>query len=126
LMIDSGGLLHIAANVDVAASASGLGGRVVAVAEGDADVAGRWITAGGFSTFSVGDLFVEGCQVRVSGELTNSATSGRNRVVAHESVSILDTASVSASGQGGVNSLRYRHASKPPLVAGRMAPMAGL
>ena len=126
LMIEGDGALSFAAVVDVSGGTGGLGGRVVAVAGGDADVSGRWTTAGADSAFSVGDLFLEACRVRVSGVFTNTGVAGRNRIVAHDSISIPATGAVLASGDGAGNSFRYRRAAGPPVVEGLVSPSPSL
>ena len=122
LMLESGGRLDLGGEVDVSASSSGLGGRVVAVAAGDLDLNGHLRTAGGISAFSVGDLIVEGCRVNVSGDLFNAAAAGRNRVLGHHSIAIVDTATLLASGAGGSNILLYRDPLLAPTLDGTLSP----
>ncbi|MFN2377173.1 MAG: hypothetical protein ABR538_11590, partial [Candidatus Binatia bacterium] len=126
LVLESGGRLETSASVDVSGSATGLGGRVVAVAEADIDLGGRWDTDGAASNFSVGDFLVEGCRVQVAGTLVNAAASGRNRFVARESLTLDAAVKVVASGSGATNEIRYRSRDAPPVVAGLVSPVAAL
>lgn len=124
LTMDAGAALVFEGQADVSASTSGLGGRILATALGDVEIAGQLQTAGAPSVFSVGDLLVEGCRVHVSGSLVNSADSGRNRIWAHESVVVWPQASLLATGDGGSNALFYRNAAVVPVLDGQVAPSA--
>ena len=120
------GALDSAATVDASGATNGVGGRIFATAGGDATISGPWKTAGAETAFSVGELVLEGCHVVVAAALDNAAQAGRNRITAHESLTIGQAASLDASGAGATNTLRYRSAGKPPRLLGSVAPAPAL
>lgn len=126
LVAESLGDLELAAGVDVSGGREGIGGRVVAGAGGDVVVSGAWATDGVDSPFSVGEFLVEGCRVSVSAPLVNSAASGRNSIVAHDSLVVQPQGALLASGSAGTNSVRYRSADKAPRLDGQVTPSAAL
>jgi hypothetical protein len=123
LMVEAGGVFVFEGSVDVSGGPAGIGGRIVTVSGGDSEVAGEWTTAGRESEFAVGEVFVEGCRVRVDGRITNGAEAGRNRFVVHDALVVTAAASVVASGEGGTNAFLHRGAAGTPLLAGSVAPV---
>ena len=126
LYLQSGGGLRSAASIDVSSSPDGVAGRVIAHAEGDAVVTGKWITAGGQWALSFGDLWVEACDVTVAASLVNTAQAGRTRILAHEQLVVSAAGALISNGGGATNSIRYRTTSKPPELLGSVLPSAAL
>jgi hypothetical protein len=122
LMVETGRAFSTLGAVDVSGGAAGLGGRVVTVSGGDSRIGGTWTTAGAQSEFTVGEVFAEGCRVRVDGMVANGATAGRNRFVAHDALLVSEYASIVASGQGGSNSFTHRGVAGEPPIDGTVAP----
>jgi hypothetical protein len=122
LVLESEGDLASRGRVDVSGGAGGVAGRVVAVAGGDVDVGGSWATAGASVDGSLGELFAEGCRVRVEGAMRNAAESGTNRLVGREGVSAAPGAAIWAGGRGGSNEIRYRRDAGPPSLAATFTP----
>jgi hypothetical protein len=123
LMVEAGGVFVFEGSVDVSGGPDGIGGRIVTVSGGDSQMAGQWTTAGRESEFAVGEVFVEGCRVRVDGRITNGAEAGRNRFVAHDAIVVTAAASIVASGEGGTNAFVHRGPPGTPLLAGSVAPL---
>lgn len=124
IVLDVGGALVFAGSAEAGGGNGGLAGRVLATVGADADLSGDWNTAGSGSSFSVGEFLVEACRVRVSGNLLNAATGGRNRFVGREHIRILGGGSLRATGSGGTNAFRHRSAAKPPVNLGTVSPAA--
>lgn len=120
LEIDSiSGDLSFAGACDVSGGNGGNGGSAFLTARQSASVAGDMFVAGAGG----GNLGVDGCRVTLAAgaSLDNSGTGGRNTLVAHDDMKLLAGSSMTADSSG-TNTLRYRTASKPPLVEGTVSP----
>jgi hypothetical protein len=122
LMVEAAGAFSSDGTVDVSGGAAGLGGRIVTVSGGNSRIGGRWTTAGAASDFTIGEVFVEGCRVRVDASIANAATEGRNRFVAHDALSVGGQASIVANGAGATNTFTHRGTVDAPQMDGAVTP----
>ncbi|MFN2426227.1 MAG: DUF4215 domain-containing protein [Candidatus Binatia bacterium] len=101
---------------DASGSSGGSGGGVYLNARQGADLTGDLIAAG-----SGGDLEVDACRITLSSGASLANAGGRNTLVSHDVMELLAGSAVTAPS-GGVNTLRYRNASRPPVVQGTVSP----
>lgn len=126
VLLESSGNLLFDGDIEAGASSAGVAGGALAQVGGDASINGTMATGGGSSVFSHGQLRVEACRVSVAGSLSNTAAAGENLLIGRENIKVLAGGRVTASGAGGTNTMRYRAASKPPVVQGTVSPSAVL
>jgi cysteine-rich repeat protein len=122
LMVEAGEAFSFGGSADVSGGVAGIGGRIVTVSGADTTIAGSWKTDGVESAFTVGEIFVEACRIHLSGRLVNSAAAGRNRILAHDALTMATSASVVASGAGGTNSITHRPDASPSVLNGIAPP----
>jgi len=108
---------------DVSGGSGGSGGSALLMAKQSASVAGTLVLSG----VSGGDLGVDACRVTLAsgGRLDSTGSGSSNTMVTHDMMQLLSGSTMKASS-GGTNTLRYRTASKPPVVQGSVTPTASL
>ncbi len=111
------------AKIDLRGGSGGGGDALIESSEGDVEIGGKWLTSG-FDDTSTSTFQVDACRIRLTGSVQNKADNGRTTLTAHESMQIL-AGSVLSTPQGN-NTLIYRTADKPPVVAGTVSPVAVL
>jgi cysteine-rich repeat protein len=114
------GSLEFDGTCDVSGGTGGAGGTAQLSARQGASVAGDLVASGATNG---GDLTVNACFLTMESGSTMGSTGagGTNTLVAHDQMHVLSGSAVTADASG-VNTLRYRNASRPPVVQGTITP----
>ncbi len=105
---------------------NGVGGTITFESDADIDVSGSTslLTNGAAGGAADGSVNIEACRttVRTGASIANQNLTGDNTFVVRESMRTEAGSSVTAPVVGGTNTIRYRAASKPPVLGGTMTP----